>query len=229
MRNLLLISLQTYRCHQPFSRSSRDSPGPFLPRCIRIARGQWAGGPEVKQTADSPLKWGVQGRRQKDGPGNQLGQECQLGWLRAWRVQTVGCSREPHRWEPPYNSASPELGPRPRALPQHQPDRISATPEGSQASPDISYVLTYCLPEPHPRTLKGMNKHQSSRSWECLPPQAPFSLASAPGPVWAWPKAGQQNQEAIELSGSRPGLSPSPACIAVQPRKHQFTSGLCSS
>lgn len=38
---------------------------------------------------------------------------------------------------------------------------ISATPEGSQASPDISYVRTYCLPEPHPRTLKGMNKHLS--------------------------------------------------------------------
>lgn len=83
------------------------APRPLNLRCIRRkGAGQWAEDLEVKQTADSPPKRGCKEGGRKDGPGELTRQECRPGWLRAWRMQTVGCSREPHRWEPPYNSAS---------------------------------------------------------------------------------------------------------------------------
>lgn len=43
---------------------------PFLLRCIRgKGAGQWAEDLEVKQMADSPLKWGCKEGGRKDSPG----------------------------------------------------------------------------------------------------------------------------------------------------------------
>lgn len=151
---LFLISLQTYRSHQPFLRSSRDGPETLSPQMHQKKRGRTMGrGPEVKQTADSPLKWG-QGRRQKRRAPGTDPPECRLGWARGLRVQTVGCSREPTGGSHP-TTLPPELGPRlsPATAPTRRYLPLQKAARPAQTSATQPYVLPPRTPSQW--TLKG--------------------------------------------------------------------------